>query len=443
MTELVFVMARRQNRFFVELMEALRDELGELGVASSVALDGFPEPRRGQVTVLLPPHEYFELRASDGPPDPALLRRSVFICAEQPGSQWFEHDVVLAKDAGAVLDINEWAMREWRARHEVRAQHLPLGWTRRWDRSPFDGERDIDILFLGSHSDRRARHLSGYAESLWRWRSHLILSDNGRPNHDGGPDFVVEDDKRDLLARTRVLLNLHSSDLPYLEGLRLVDAIHCGAVVVSEHSVYTAPFAPGGDYLSARPENLMLVAQELLENENRRRTFAADALEHLRRELPLRASAERLASVAREVDRTATAGPPRAAPAVELVPRSPELEPAPSGATEDPAESALRRSLKRTTLDLIDSRRQVARLELNLTGLPATGADVAAATPAHRAAEPRVSVIVSLYNYGSHIEAALDSVAAGGFPGLRADRGGRRLHRRLARPGAALGRPPS
>ena len=100
-------------------------------------------------------------------------------------------------------------------------------------------------LFLGSHSDRRARHLSGYAQSLWRWRSHLILSDNGRPNHDAGPDFVVEDDKRDLLARTKVLLNLHSSDLPYLEGLRLVDAIHCGAVVVSEHSAYTAPFAPG------------------------------------------------------------------------------------------------------------------------------------------------------------------------------------------------------
>ncbi len=112
-TELVFVMARRQNRFFVELMEALRDELP--GSASDLAGDRrLPRSLAGGVNVLLPPHEYFELRAAAGPPDPALLRRSVFICAEQPGSQWFEHDVTLAKDAGAVLDINGWAMREWR-----------------------------------------------------------------------------------------------------------------------------------------------------------------------------------------------------------------------------------------------------------------------------------------------------------------------------------------
>jgi glycosyltransferase involved in cell wall biosynthesis len=297
-TELVFVMSRRQNCFFIELAEALRDELTGLGVQSDLAFDGFPEARRGSVNVLMPPHEYFAVSAGAGPPDPALLRRSVFICAEQPGSQWFEYDVGLAQHAGAVLDINAWAAREWVVRHGVKAEHLPVGWTRRWDRSPFGEERDIDIAFLGSHSDRRAGHLAGYAPSLWRWHSHLLLSDNGRPNPDAGPDFVIGDEKRDLLARSRVLLNLHSTDQPYLEGLRLVEAIHCGAVVVSEHSAYTAPFVAGRDYLSARPENLMLVAQELLEDEDRRRRFAEDALQRLREELPLRSSAERLASVA-------------------------------------------------------------------------------------------------------------------------------------------------
>ncbi len=47
-----------------------------------------------------------------------------------------------------------------------------------------------------------------------------------------------------------------------------------------------------------------------------------------------------------------------------------------------------------------------------------------------------MSVIVSLYNYEGHIEAALDSVARGAVPRLRADRRRRRLHRRLARPRA-------
>ena len=49
----------------------------------------------------------------------------------------------------------------------------------------------------------------------------------------------------------------------------------------------------------------MLVAQELLEDEDLRTRFADDALQRLREELPLRSSAERLASVASELDRTA------------------------------------------------------------------------------------------------------------------------------------------
>ncbi len=247
----------------------------------------------------------------------------------------------------------------------MRAEHLPLGWTQRWDRSPFDGERDIDVAFLGSHTDRRARHLAGYAPSLWRWRSHLILSDNGRPNHDDGPDFVAGDDKRDLLARTRVLLNLHSSDLPYLEGLRLVDAIHCGAVVVSEHSAYTAPFEPGRDFWSAAPGEPDARRAGAARGRGPAAAFAADALQRLRRELPLRPRPSGSRG-GEEVDRTAPARCRAAGPRSSSRDPAPPILPARRHARPRRVRAAAHPQAQDARADRQPPR--VARLELNWRG---------------------------------------------------------------------------
>src|SRR4051812_36758279 len=59
--EVAFVLAPRQNHFFVELSEALRDEIENHGVATSFHAGAFPLPRPGLVYALMPPHEYFTL----------------------------------------------------------------------------------------------------------------------------------------------------------------------------------------------------------------------------------------------------------------------------------------------------------------------------------------------------------------------------------------------
>lgn len=412
-TELAFVMARRQNHFFVELVEALRDELTGLGVSSQVYLDGFPQPRPGLVYALVPPHEYFALERL-GPPSPSLLARTIFICAEQPGSDWFEKNARLVRDAGAVFDISRRSVREW-GRRGVGAEHFPLGYTPRWDRSPFTSPRDIDVAFLGARSDRRERYLAGYAASLWRWRSHVVLSDNGRPNEATGPDFLAGEDKRELLGRTKVLLNLHFDDRPYFESLRVVEGITCGAAVVSEHSTDIQPFVSGLDFMSARPENLMLVAQQLLEDSDLRERFAAGALAHLRDQVPLRASVERLAAAAEALDGTAAVPSASAVPAIGDTPEVEPGFPPPLAVTENPGDSVVRRTVKRLKLDMIRERRRLDRLEAALAGAEPPRLEIAGATLAHAGAEPRVSVIVSLYDYEDHIDGALNSVAASTF----------------------------
>ena len=301
MTEIAFVLARRQNEFFAELVEAIRDELTALGVRSSVSLDGFPAARPGLVYALVPPHEWVALHGGVLPP-PELLRRTVVLCAEQPGTTYFDGNAPVVGWAGGVFDLSPVAVAEWR-RRGVRAERFTLGHTARWAAPRLDGPRDVEIAFLGSASERRNRLLATYAPILARRHCRIVVSENSRPNHSSTPGFLTGDAKRELLRRTQVLLNIHAGEQPYFEHLRVAEAILSGAVVVSEHGTGTEPLVPGAHYLSGRPETLGHLASELLENEPRRRAIQDGAFALLEQH-PLSETVERFAAVAADVDRT-------------------------------------------------------------------------------------------------------------------------------------------
>ena len=80
--------------------------------------------------------------------------------------------------------------------------------------------------------------------------------------------FVAGEDKLGLLARSRVLLNLHRHSEPYFEWVRVLEAVHCGAVVVSEWSRDYEPLVPGAHFLSARPEAIGELVESLLDDED-------------------------------------------------------------------------------------------------------------------------------------------------------------------------------
>src|SRR4051794_19730591 len=402
--EIVFVMHRRQNAFFGELVQVLRDELSALGVPTSVSLDGFPEPLPGRAYALVPPHEWAALSGGVAPP-PRLMARTVAICAEQPGTSFFDANKPLVRAAGAVFDISPSSVAEWH-RRGVAAERLTLGHTARWAAPRLDLERDVHVGFLGTASARRNRLLASYAPVLARRPCRLVMADFGAPMSADSPGVLTGARKRALLERTRVLLNVHVSERPYFEHLRVTEAMLSGAVVVSEPGRGAEPLTPGVDLLCGRPESLGHLAAELADDPERRLEMQEAAWAKLA-EHPLSRAAERVAAAAAEVARSAGGGHASgwrpAAPASAL--------PAALPAGEDPDGGGARRTLKQLRLEGIDMRRRLARLEAELADEGRGAVEVVERPPAYSAARPEVSVIVALFNHERHIAEALESVA--------------------------------
>jgi hypothetical protein len=432
--EFCLVLAKRQNGFFFELAEAIAEEIRAAGHGAFLSVDGFPPPREDLVYVLLPPHEYYRLEGLNTEPPPAILARTIFVCAEQPGTSFFDDDVFLAARAGAVFDINARSIGEFRRRGVDGVRHLPLGWTPTWSPvafepgQPFPGavHRPIDVLHMGIYSANRGRALAAAAKHIVRWESKLVLADHTKANSEPQANFVMNEPKWDMMRRSRVLLNVHVAERPYFEWLRVVQAIGAGCAVVSEHSAGYAPLVPGQHVVFGGAQALGLLAQELLDDEERRWALTRDAWLFLRDELPFSRSIATLIEAGQEIaaaplppdDRTFTFAP-RAIerkqdaslePGVAMLAETPERYPSD---VAGPDTSRIRAGIKDLRLELMGLRREARRRELR----DAQGGDPpralrVRATAAHAAARPHVSVVTALYNYERHIAAALDSAAA-------------------------------
>jgi hypothetical protein len=418
MTELAFVMSPKQNWFFRELVAAIRNELDRQAIPSSIHLDGFPSPRADRVYVLVPPHEYAAVEGADAFPPDEVLRRTIFLCAEQPGTIHFTHNLELADRAGAVFDINRAAVARFQEAGTM-AQHFQLGYTSRWDRFDPNRPRDLDVVFLGCRTQRRLLYLNGYARTLSRWNCHLQLSDNSSPNMEASTTFLT-DAKWDLLSRAKVVINLHQGDARYFEWLRVIDAIHCGAVVVSEHSSDIAPLDAGTHLFVGRPDSLALIADALLRDDARISQTRSDAYSFIRSSLPMARSVAALAGVARVL--VAGPLPRRIAMGVRRTAHRRSLpDPFPTPRPEEKTEGALlRRELKEVRLSQIDIMRQLAKLEYRLEarngGQEIRSVERAYETVAWGARRSvTATVLTALYNQGHLLTSMLDSVARSYF----------------------------
>lgn len=415
--QLRFVLAEGQNYFFVELAEALALELRAQGTNATVAIGEPPSLSPGVVNVFLPPHEYVALSGYQLPA--RLMARSIAISAEQPASGFFATNVSLVRDAGAVFDINKRAVRAYQKSGILSARHLQLGYTTMWDpRAVIHQEdergRDIDVLFIGRITDRRAEALASYADVLERFRCHLQLSDGGRPNLPSAPDFVAGDAKRDLLSRAEILLSIHGEEEPYFEQLRAVEAMCAGCVIVSERSSDLAPFRNGEHLLTGSVERLGLLCRCLLDDRSLMSRIRQSAYDFLRLQLPLRNAARELAEAASRVDRVPV--DPRLAVQVKarrLVARHRQppsrFEYQPPASAHSPVEGQLLRTLKRQEQAVISLKREMA----NLASVgPSRRAHEGGGyeSPSWSGARSEVTVVVPLYNHAEHVTQALDSV---------------------------------
>ena len=268
-------------------------------------------------------------------------------------------------------------------------------------------ERDIDLVFLGGRTDRRAARLAQLAPVLWNRNADLRLFSFSRPVFDGVPGLVFGDDKYRLLARSRILLNIHRDDTRpgYFEWARMIEAMAAGCCIVTEPVADFEPFAEGEHFIAT--DDLEGVIGELLDDpatcDRIGRAARAAALE----QFPLTDS---LGPVLDELERglpfpaTLRRRPPRYRRRMILAQQHPVL-PVFQHAKELRvgvyraliAETTLQRRIERTRcLVRYGAEDHVDRVE----------------SAAYRDAAPEVSVVVTLFNYAHVVLETLRSIVA-------------------------------
>lgn len=274
------------NLYMTEIAESLANAAATLGRGGTLEHDHLPV-EDGRVHLVVAPHEFFPLHPLAGTDE---LREAavaaVCVNVEQPGTPWFETAAEWAGLGRGCLDINPLGTAELR-RRGVEAHRLQLGYDPLRDRSDGAEQRDVDLVYLGDDSPKRVDALSRRHDVLATRRCELRFFRSNRPVRPGRAGFLDAPQRTALLARSRVLVNIHRGDADYFEWVRLLDAMANGCVVVSEPSADLAPLVPGVHLLEAAPDQVVSVAAALLSDEPERRRIADAARTLLRDDLRL------------------------------------------------------------------------------------------------------------------------------------------------------------
>lgn len=410
-----FVSATYQNVFFTELLDALADALIGQGIAVERAVDCFPPLREGLVYVFVP-HELLPFLMPDAHPSEPQLQRSVTICTEQPGTSWFDEDVRIARRAAAAIDINRLGVAAMK-KLGVDAKLLQLGYVPAWDH--WHGQqaaaRPVDLTFQGGATSRRLTALARCARHLDGRRTELHLFESVLPHQADSEHFLSGSRKWRMLCDSKLLMNVHRSELGYLKWQRAIGAMVNGCVFLSEHSLGFEPLVPGEHFVSVSFDSLDVALEGLLGDEGRLARMRNAAYEFLRDEHPLSLSIAVLAETASEVASRsipATSGRAREVAARPKPPQAPPTEYERIAHAHSDL-SILRMATKQLLLDQRELARMLRNLQMEMTGEKPQ--DTTECLGVLSSGSPRVSIVLTVYNYAPLVGIAIGSIAASEF----------------------------
>jgi hypothetical protein len=310
---LFFVSTRRGSYFMTELLAAISGAVAAAGHTTELVFDRFP-PLRGESAYVAIPHEFHAWGDPGGFPDRRQRARTIALCTENPGTEWFEATYRLLPQFAAAASINRSSAAEL-GRRGIRCEHIQLGYVPLWDTWQRDEsenvQRPIDVLYMGAADPRRDPLLAGIGGELWA-RECQFLVPPLEPRTAPRPDFLTGTDKYARLRSAKILLNLHRTTSSALEWMRFLEAICNGCVVVSEPCLDNDPLLPGEHFLSVRAEDIACVIDRLLDDPRGIRRLRQDSYDFVRQDLPMAPAAQRLAELAHELPRLPRA--PRKSP---------------------------------------------------------------------------------------------------------------------------------
>lgn len=254
----------KSNLFILEIGELVAAGFRELGCDAQLHLDTLPSthPSPDKLQIVVTPHEFYNLFLANNA-SPArtmeLTRHVHLLCTEQPETHWFETNLHWAHHSLGVADINPLSVAAYRAR-SLRALQLPLGYhpslQHGQDDRPHSARRH-DLTFLGSMTPRREEFFARHADFFTRHSCHLRFVPLGFAKTKETRSYLSAEKRNELLSESRILLNLHYSKQRYFEWHRILLGLSNGCCIISEASGGHGPLVPGRHFVMVEPEDLI------------------------------------------------------------------------------------------------------------------------------------------------------------------------------------------
>lgn len=266
----------RGNFFMGEIGLMLEAELREIGMqtmrfdetSADAAMDC-------DIILVIAPHEYFAL---DGGKAWDLLSKHeglVLVNTEQPQTPWFAQAKNFFRRNRIIFDMNYASATALRAAGYP-AYFLPLGFSRTFEqryanvvlertgplislptstlqaRPERYAARPIDILFVGTMSPKRSSYFARNAKFFSQFETFFYLPDCVSPFREGEQRTLDFSSLQGLARRSKIVLNVHRDEAPYLEWQRIANVgIIQRALVISETSQSGAMLVPNLHYVDA------------------------------------------------------------------------------------------------------------------------------------------------------------------------------------------------
>src|SRR6266576_1906068 len=273
----------KSNLFIREIAELLCAGFRAAGCEAQLFVDRIPAERteEGKIQIVVTPHEFFNLFLRDKLPWEKIQRLTnhlFLLSTEQPESEWFDSNLVAAPHARAMLDIHLSGVAAYRARG-LPCLHLPLGYHPLLEQSdaPAKSKRDIDICVLAAMTDRREEFIAANADFFAARNCHLRLVPIEFAKTETTRSYLPASERNALLQRTKILLNVHYSDLPYFEWHRALIAIANRCCLITATCEGFEPLVPGKHFVMARRDDLTTCCEYYLNHEDERKAITEAA----------------------------------------------------------------------------------------------------------------------------------------------------------------------
>jgi glycosyl transferase family 1 len=245
-------------RAFDEAADAVQAGLIELGHSCE---RGFGRPSGDRTPILFGAHHL--------PPHVSIDPGTILFNLEQivPGAIWVKQEYLERLRRCRVWDYsarNVAALREMGVREAV---HVPLGYAKVLERIPCAGE-DIDVLFYGVYNERRMAPLRRLAR-----HGRKVTWVNG----------VYGEGRDRLIARSRIVVNIHFYGESRLEVARCFYLLANGRFVLSEESPDAAETGLAGGIAFSAYDGIEEACAWYLEHPAERAAIAEAGREVLRR----------------------------------------------------------------------------------------------------------------------------------------------------------------